>query len=56
MIFGKIPSQLSLLADDCIIYWKILSNNDVENLQIDLNRLEMTTQLKVRPFISGKTE
>jgi hypothetical protein len=38
-IWKNIESTISLFADDCIVDGKILSNNDVENLQIDLNRL-----------------
>jgi hypothetical protein len=30
---------IRLIADDCIIYRNILSNNDVEKLQTDLDRL-----------------
>jgi hypothetical protein len=32
-------STIRLLADECIMYRKIMGINDVENLQIDLNRL-----------------
>jgi hypothetical protein len=38
-IWNFIDAIIRLFSDDCIIYRKILSNNDVENLQIDLNRL-----------------
>jgi hypothetical protein len=38
-IWINTESTIRLFADDCIIYRKILSNNDVENLQIDLNML-----------------
>jgi hypothetical protein len=38
-IWKNIESTTWLLAEDYIINRKILSNNDVENLQIDLNRL-----------------
>jgi hypothetical protein len=34
----NIESTVRLFAD-CITYMKILSNNDVKNLQIELNRL-----------------
>jgi hypothetical protein len=30
---------MRLSAGDCIIYKKVVSNKDIENLQIDLNRL-----------------
>jgi hypothetical protein len=41
MVFGEILSLIliRLFADECIIYRKILNNNGMENLQIDLNRL-----------------
>jgi hypothetical protein len=40
MIFGKtLESTIRLFADDCIIYRKIIDNKDMENLQMDLNRL-----------------
>jgi hypothetical protein len=35
----NIDSIIRLFADDCIIYRKIINNKDMENLQIDLNRL-----------------
>jgi hypothetical protein len=38
-IWKNTDSTITLFSDDSIIYMKILSNNDVENLQIDLNRL-----------------
>jgi hypothetical protein len=38
-IWKNIESIIRLFIDDCIIYRNILNNNDVENLQIDLNRL-----------------
>jgi hypothetical protein len=38
VIWKNIESTIRLFADDCIIYRKNLSN-DVESLQIDLNRL-----------------
>jgi len=33
--------KINLFAHDCIIYWKILNNKDVEKLQTDLHRLEI---------------
>jgi hypothetical protein len=39
MIFGEILNKLLEFTDGCIIYRKILNNNDMGNLQIDLNRL-----------------
>jgi hypothetical protein len=39
VIRRNIESTISLFADDCIIYRKIINNKYMENLQIDLNRL-----------------
>jgi hypothetical protein len=36
----SIESTIRIFADHCLIYRKKLSNKDVGNLQIDLNRLE----------------
>jgi hypothetical protein len=41
-IWRDTNSSIRLFEDDCIIYRKILNNNDMENLQIDLNRLDST--------------
>jgi hypothetical protein len=38
-IWRNIVSKIRLFADDCIIYGKILNNNDIEKLQRDLDRL-----------------
>jgi hypothetical protein len=38
-ISRNIDSSIRLFADDCIMYRNILNNNDMEILQIDLNRL-----------------
>jgi prephenate dehydrogenase len=38
-IYRNTESTTRLFADDCIIYRKIINNN-MENLLIDLNRLE----------------
>jgi hypothetical protein len=38
-IWEIIESNIRIFADDCIIYRKILNNNDLEILQIDLNGL-----------------
>jgi hypothetical protein len=38
-IWKNIESTIRLFTDDCILYRKILSNNDVEHLEIDLNTL-----------------
>jgi hypothetical protein len=39
-IWRNIDSCIRLFTDGCIIYRKIINNKDMENLQIDLNRLE----------------
>ena len=31
--------MIKLFAKDCIIYWKIINNSDIDMLQIDLDRL-----------------
>jgi hypothetical protein len=33
-------STVRLFADDCLMYRKILNNNEVKKLLFDLNRLE----------------
>jgi len=38
-IWRNIESTIRLFADDCIIYKKIINNENIENLQKDLNRL-----------------
>jgi hypothetical protein len=38
-IWGNTESTIRLFTDDCIIYRKIINNKDMENLQMDLNRL-----------------
>ena len=40
MTFGRIWNQLLDFADDCVIYRKIINNEDMEKLQKDLDRLE----------------
>ena len=35
----NIVSTIRLFADDCVIYRKIINNEDIENLQKDLDRL-----------------
>jgi hypothetical protein len=37
-IWKNIESTLRFFPNDCIIYSKMLSNNDVKNLQMRLNR------------------
>jgi hypothetical protein len=51
-IWKNTDSTIRLFEDDCIIYRKIVSNNDVENLQIDLNRLgewAFENEMKINP-------
>jgi hypothetical protein len=38
-VCNNIDSTVRLFAGDCIIYRETFSNNDVENLQIGMNRL-----------------
>jgi hypothetical protein len=38
-ICKNVESTINIFADDCIIYRKNLSNNELENLQIYLNWL-----------------
>jgi hypothetical protein len=38
-IWRNIESTIKLFAVDCIIYRKIINNNDMGKLQIDLQRL-----------------
>jgi hypothetical protein len=38
-IWKNIESKITLFADDCTIYMKILSTGDVDKLQADLDRL-----------------
>jgi hypothetical protein len=38
-VWRNTGSTIRLFADDCIIYKKIINNEDIEDLQKDLNRL-----------------
>ena len=38
-IWRNIDSSIRLLADECIMYWKITNKNNIENLQKDLDTL-----------------
>jgi hypothetical protein len=38
-IWKNNESTIGLFADECLIYRKIVNNNDIEKLQIDLGRL-----------------
>jgi hypothetical protein len=40
-IWRNVGLTIRLSVDDRIIYRKILNNNDLESLQIDLNRIEV---------------
>jgi hypothetical protein len=59
-IWRNIESTIRLFADDCVIYRKIINNEDIEKLQKDLDRLEewavdnamKKIQAKVRRFAS----
>ena len=45
-----IPSQVSLLADNCLLYWEINTINDCQELQKDINTLcnwESMWQMKI---------
>jgi len=46
-IWRSIESPIRLYADDCVIYRKIINNEDIENLQKDLDRLG-SGRLKMR--------
>jgi hypothetical protein len=51
-IWRNIDSTIRLFADDCIIYREVNNNNNKENLQTDLNRLEKWTvenAMKINP-------
>jgi hypothetical protein len=61
-IWKNIQSTIRLFADDCIIYRKIIDNKDMENLQMDLNRLgewaaenEITNPTKSKAVCFTKT-
>jgi len=53
MIFGgTLESTTKLSADDCIIYREIMNDNDIDTLQIDLNRLRewgVENVMKINP-------
>jgi len=38
-IWRNLESTIKLFADDCIIYRKIMNDNDIDTLHIDLDRL-----------------
>ena len=46
-ILRNMESTIRLFADDCVIYRKIINNEDVDKLQEDLNRLG-SGRLKMR--------
>jgi len=39
-IWTNAESNIRLFADDCIIYTKITISSDIDNLQMDVNRLQ----------------
>jgi len=52
MIFGETLCELLLFADDCVIYRKIINNENIEKLQEDLDRLgewEAENVMKINP-------
>ena len=56
-IWRNMESTIRLFADDCVIYRKIINNEDMEKLQKDLDRLgeraaENVMKVKVRQFAS----
>ena len=38
-IWRNLESTVKHFADDCIIYWKVMNDSDIETLQKDLDRL-----------------
>ena len=51
-IWRNIDSQIRLFADDCIIYRKVVNNQDVDKLQTDLDRLgdwAVENDMKINP-------
>jgi hypothetical protein len=51
-IWRNIGSTIRLFADNCIIYKKIINNEDIEDLQKYLNRLgdwAAETEMKINP-------
>jgi hypothetical protein len=48
-IWRNIESTFRLFADDCVIYRKIINNEDIEKLQRDLDRLAAENVMKINP-------
>ena len=51
-ILRNIESNVRLLADDCIIYRKIMDSSDIDKLQTDLNRIgerAVENEMKINP-------
>jgi hypothetical protein len=51
-IWRNTGSTIRLFADDCIIYKKIINNEDIEDMQKDLNRLgdwAAENEMKINP-------
>ena len=51
-IWRNMESTISLFADDCVIYRKIINNEDVNKLQKELNRLgewAVENAMKINP-------
>jgi hypothetical protein len=51
-IWRNLESTIKLFADNCIIYRKIMSDNDMSTLKIDVERLgewEVENAMKINP-------
>ena len=51
-IWRNIDSQIRLFADDCIIYRKVVNNQDIDKLQTDLDKLRdwaVENGMKINP-------
>jgi len=53
-IWRNLESTIKLFADDCIIYTKIMNDNDIDTLQIDLDRLGEWAAENVMKIIPGE--
>jgi len=51
-IWRNTESNIRLLADDCVIYRKVMDSSDIDKLPTDLNRLVEWTvenEIKINP-------
>jgi hypothetical protein len=55
-IWRNTESTITIFADDCIVYRKIMSRSDTENLQIDMDRLGEWTVENVMKINPGKSK